>query len=94
MAKDNDAAMIAEEPYWRRDPVTGQEKLFFRKRHDTIRSPRLQAYDRCMADQLRGHRYRGHGAAMDETAVREALRQSARYCQTHDTVTSGGIKNA
>lgn len=90
MAKFNEAAFIDEEPYLRRDPVTGQEKLFFRKRHDTIHSPRLQAYDRCMADQLRGHRYRGHGAAADEAAVREALRQAAQYCHAHGTVTSKG----
>jgi len=87
MAKDNEATMINEEPYMRRDPITGQEKLFFRKRRDTIRSPRLQAYDRCMADQLRGHRYHGQGSAADETAVREALRQAAQYCHTHDTLT-------
>lgn len=87
MAKENEAAMINEEPYMRRDPVTGQEKLFFRKRHDMIRSPRLQQYDRCMADRLRGHRYRGQGSAADEAAVRQAMREAAQYCSRHDTLT-------
>lgn len=86
MAKDNEAAMINEEPYLRRDPVTGQEKLFFRKRHDTIRSPRLQAFDRCMSGRLRGRRYDGHGAAADEAAVRQAMREAAQYCSHHDTL--------
>ena len=87
MAKDNEAYLVSEEPYVRRDPVTGQEKLFFRKRHNTIRSPRLQEYDRCMAGQLRGRRYRGHGSAADEAAARQALRQAVQYYHTHDTLT-------
>lgn len=87
MAKENEAYLINEEPCLRRDPITGQEKLFFRKRHNTIHSPRLQAYDRCMADQLRGHRYRGQGSVVDEAAVREALRQAAQYCSQHATLT-------
>lgn len=86
MAKENEGYLINEEPYLRRDPITGQEKLFFRKRHDTIHSPRLQAYDRCMAGQLRGKRYRGQGSAADEAAVREALRQAAQYCAVHATL--------
>lgn len=90
MAKTNEAAYLDEEPYVRRDPVTGQEALYFRKRHNTIRSPRLQAYDQCMADQLRGHRYRGQGSADDEAAVRDALRQAAHYCHTHGTVLAKG----
>lgn len=74
------------EPYMRRDPVTGQEKIFFRKRHDIVRSPKLLKYDACMSERLRGKRYRGHGAQADTEAVREALREAAHYCAQHDTV--------
>lgn len=87
MAKDNEAYLVNEEPYLRRDPVTGQATLHFRKRHDTIRSPRLQEYDRCMAERLRGHRYHGQGSVEDEAAVRAALRQAAQYCSAHATLT-------
>ncbi|MCY0865920.1 MAG: hypothetical protein OWQ57_13300 [Sulfobacillus sp.] len=86
MAKANEANLLDLEPYLRRDPVTGQEKLYFRKRHDIVRSPRLQAYDQCMSEQLRGKRYREHGAQADTEAVRQALRQAAQYCKAHDTV--------
>lgn len=86
MAKDNEAYLVNEEPYLRRDPVTGQQTLHFRKRHDTIHSPRLQVYDRCIADQLRGKRYHGQDSAADEAAVRQAMREAAQYCHTHDTL--------
>ena len=86
MAKAGDAGLLDLEPYYRTDPVTGQRKLFFRVRHDIVRSPRLQRYDACMAEQLRGHRYRGHGAAADEAAVRQAMREAAKYCAAHDKV--------
>jgi len=68
------------EPYCRRDPVTGAQKCFVRRRHDVIHSPRLKAYHACIAEALAGRHYRGGGAAADTAAVRAALREAAHVC--------------
>ena len=68
------------EPYCRHDPVTHKIHCYLRRRHDIIRSPRLEAFDRCMHSELEGHHYRGHGAREDSILVREAFSHAAHDC--------------
>ena len=79
MAKDG--MPIDEEFYEYRNPVTGQRKVFLRKRHDIIRSPRLRAYDDCMKRAMEGRRFRTGDAAADERAVHEAFRAAVQQCK-------------
>lgn len=67
------------EPVQRRSPRGGTE-IYWRVRHDTVRSPRLAAYDACVRDALGGHTYRDGSAARDEAAVHAALTAAARRC--------------
>jgi hypothetical protein len=86
VAKDGLAYDLGYEPYCRRDPVTGQEKCYLRVRHNQVRSPALREFDACVSDTLRGRQYRGAGAAADEAAVRQALREAARACSDRGRV--------
>jgi len=86
VAKEGVPYDLGYEPYCRRDPVSGATKCFLRVRHNQIRSPRLEAFDRCVSDQLQGRHYRGQGAAVDEAAVRHALREAAQACSARGRV--------
>lgn len=76
----------AEEPYLRRDPVTGQVKLFYRVRHDVDRSPALQARQACMREALAGRHFRGDGAREDTLDVRAAFREASETCRVRATL--------
>ena len=83
-----DGIDLNEELYEYRNPVTHQVTLHFRKRHNHIRSPRLKAYDACIAEAMTGVRARGGTPAEDMEAIRQDLRASARRCAQHDKITS------
>lgn len=72
------------EPYRYTNPVSGQHKIFFRRRHDITRSPRMAAYERCMHVELEGKHYRGGTAKEDEEAVHKAFREAVAKCKTYD----------
>lgn len=84
MAKEGFPLMQDEEFYEYHNPVTGQEKIFLRKRHDVIRSPRLEAFDACMHDALAGRRYQDGNARADEIAVHEAFTAAVERCKHRD----------
>lgn len=62
------------------EPYVRDGHLFFRTRHDTERSMRAKRFRSCVSGKLRGHTYRGHGAAEDEREARAALAIAAREC--------------
>ncbi len=72
--------MLDEELTEHRNPAGGPEEVYLRRRHNRIRSPRLAAMLECVSEQTRGRHYRGHGAAMDERMVHEALAAASRTC--------------
>ena len=67
--------------YARRDPVSGTTKTFLRKARSRQSSARLKAFQRCVADQMRGKTFRG-GATRAENAraVRAAFASAAKGC--------------
>lgn len=73
-----------EEYYTYHNPVTGEEKLFLRKRHDVIRSPRLEAYDECIREAMEGRRFRTGDTEADEQAVHEAFQAAVVRCKARD----------
>jgi aspartate oxidase len=77
-----------EEPYLRRDPVTGQVKLFYRVRHDVDRSPKLLAHQACMREEMAGRHFRGDGARQDTVDVRAAFREATAVCKDRATLPS------
>jgi len=83
-AKEGYSLAEEYEPYLYRNPVTGKRKLVLRERHDVTHSSRLAAYRDCMSEELRGARYRGHGAAEDEREVRAAFSKAAHECAALD----------
>jgi hypothetical protein len=72
---------VGLERYNRRDPVTGQVKLFERSKHARQSSPRLVEFKRCVRDAMEG--YRASGATPQERAqsVRMALAAAAERCR-------------
>lgn len=89
MAKDS-MPLPDEEFYTYHNPITGQEKVFLRNRHNVIRSPRLEAYDECMREAMEGRRFRTGDAAADERAVHEAFEAAVARCKAKDRVQSKG----
>jgi len=71
---------ISLEAYSRRDPVNGDTKTFLRKAHSRQTSLRLKNFQRCVADQLRGHSFRGGSPVEDARAVRASFAQAAKSC--------------
>ena len=66
------------------EPYTRDGKAFWRVRHDTTRSPRLEFFRRCVGDAPRGHRYRTGNASTAAAEVRLAFRQAVRECAAED----------
>lgn len=86
MARDGWASQ--EEPYLRRDPVTGQVKLFYRVRHDVDRSPKVLAHQACMREEMDGRHFRGRGSRQDAETVRAAFREATEVCKDRATLPS------
>lgn len=84
MAKEGFELAEEMEPYQYTNPVTGQHKIFFRKRHDVTHSLRLAAFERCMHVELEGKHYRGDGPKLDEEHVHEAFREAVAKCKSYD----------
>lgn len=67
------------------EPYTRNGRTYIRRRHNAVRSPRLQAFDRCVEERLRGKTYRGQGAVADKRAVQDALSRASRSCSLEVT---------
>ena len=81
MAKEGIGSFSSmEEVYCRHDPVSGREKCFYRRRHNRIRSLRLERFESCMRSHLEGQEYRGHGAREDSILVRQAFTRASHEC--------------
>lgn len=68
------------EPYVRTDPASGRREIVFRRKHNLLRSARRVAFNQCVGDQLRGHRYRTGDPRRDALLVRQAMREAAHRC--------------
>jgi len=73
MARDF-TGLLSWTPYQRRDPVTGRVKTHLRKPTARQTSPRLKAFQNCVADEMRGRTFN------DSRAVRQAFGEAARQC--------------
>jgi hypothetical protein len=62
------------------EPYHREGRWYFRRRHNTVRSPRLRAFDACVGALTRGRHHRGLGPLGDELDVWEALREASREC--------------
>lgn len=72
--------MLGEELTEHRNAETGREEIYLRSRHNHIRSPRLAAQLECVSRLTRGRHFRGHGPAIDEEMVHEALAEASKKC--------------
>lgn len=68
------------EPFNHTDPVTHEHKTFIRKSHNHQTSQRLKKFQRCVADALEGHTYRGNNPVEDSRAVRAGFKAAAKSC--------------
>jgi len=66
--------------YVRRDPVTGKEKMYHRRKHTYATSERLLAFRKCIREAMQG--YEAPGATAKERAqnVRRKLAEVAKAC--------------
>lgn len=71
---------LAFRAYSRRDPVTGVSKTFLRDARSRQTSPRLKAFQRCVADSMRGKTFRGGSATENARAIRSAFASAAKSC--------------
>lgn len=71
---------LAFRAYSRRDPVTGTTKTFLRDARSRQTSARLKAFQRCVADGMRGKTFRGASPAENARAVRNAFAGAAKAC--------------
>jgi hypothetical protein len=67
-------------PFLRKDPVTGEEKMFLRNAHSNQTSPRLQARKRCMRQGLQGTTVRGGDARTNALGMRQKFAQVSKAC--------------
>lgn len=68
------------EPYIYRNPRTGQTSIHLRVRHNRLTSQRAKDFRACVASDLRGLTFRGHGSAEDEREVHAAMTAAAKTC--------------
>jgi hypothetical protein len=68
-------------PFQRTDPVTGETQDLLRKGSARQTSPRLKAFQRCVAQQMRGRTFNEGSAEANSRAVREAFSNAARQCE-------------
>ena len=66
--------------YVRRDPVTGKEKMYHRRKHTYASSERLLAFRKCIREQMEGFKATGATAKERAQAVRRKLAEAARAC--------------
>jgi len=78
MAKSGFA--IEVEPFQHRDPVTGETKTFLRKSHSRQSSPRLKAFQHCVAEGQRGYHPTGATPRERSFNLRMHLAQVAKSC--------------
>lgn len=65
----------------RKDPVTGEVQTIIRKGSARQTSPRLKAFQRCVAQQMRGRTFNEGSASENARAVRRAFSNAANQCQ-------------
>jgi len=63
-----------------RDPVNGRTMTYGRSKHTYASSPRLQAFRKCIRQQMEGKTFRSPDPVANARAVREALSSAARSC--------------
>jgi hypothetical protein len=68
-------------PYKRRDPVTGETQNLMRNANSRQTSPRLKAFQRCVAQQMRGRTFNEGSPEANARAVREAFANAANQCE-------------
>lgn len=66
--------------YERRDPVTGTKKQFLRSSRSRQSSPKLKAFQNCVAQNMRGKHATGASAQERAASIRNQFQSVAKGC--------------
>ncbi len=66
--------------YVKKDPVTGKEKMYHRRRHSHTKSDRLKEFRKCIREQMEGFKATGKDERERALAVRRKLAEAAKTC--------------